>query len=735
MQDHDSYITPFDVFRRIQALRVHSGKVVALTPEAGPIFTEGGWNRRVVQQFVFLVVILYGFITAAGFFNLSAYSEGTKVLALIPLVSSFLYCLFKRMWREGSPAQERLLFGLAAIITAKAFFFCAAGEDLHSFPMDVFLLVILVMHHPPAPVLYALTIIAINTGHAYLTDDPFPIPETAYEALSLLAVLFALQAAFSLERRARSRAEERLAGIESLAARISDESGIKERRPNLSISEEAKDSFYLDSALRLSKALSNTICTIRDVTGSFSCCLFIVDDEGFKLFAASSDSRNLIYEIPPGKSGNMLEWIVNHGESLKIHRSVKGVDPGYYSKGEEITSFMGLPVQNDDGVSGAVLCMDRKGRPFTKEEERLLKMAAEVAAEYLRNSAMLDRMRIEAREFHAFYRLVKMLAESLDRDAILKTALDLCREIVDYDLAAIALMDDDGKVRFYAAKGKGAADLVDSSEDVDLGVIGWVMRKKRTYHYYGSEKVQLRKIFSTLPPPLAKMGSFLCLPLIVQNEVIGVFLTSRKDRKAFTPYEIKLFEAMAAHVAVAVFNAGVYMKMESMAITDGLTGLYNHRHFQERLSKEVERVERYRDSFALLLVDVDHFKSVNDEYGHPAGDKLLKGVTQVLLNAVRGVDFVSRYGGEEFAVILIHAGRKDALEIAERIRASIEGTSFDLGEGRRIGITVSIGVANFPDDADSQRLLISRADAALYLAKNEGRNRVYAYNDVKSRIE
>jgi diguanylate cyclase (GGDEF)-like protein len=160
-------------------------------------------------------------------------------------------------------------------------------------------------------------------------------------------------------------------------------------------------------------------------------------------------------------------------------------------------------------------------------------------------------------------------------------------------------------------------------------------------------------------------------------------------------------------------------ELEQLSVTDGLTGLVNHRALMQRLMEESLRSQRNKRAFAVIMTDVDHFKTYNDEFGHPAGDEVLKKVSLVLRECTRTVDCVARYGGEEFAVLLPETEMSGALEVAERIRSRVEGAEFP---GRRI--TLSIGVAEFPTDADTAPGIIAIADKALYVAKREGRNQV-----------
>ncbi len=167
--------------------------------------------------------------------------------------------------------------------------------------------------------------------------------------------------------------------------------------------------------------------------------------------------------------------------------------------------------------------------------------------------------------------------------------------------------------------------------------------------------------------------------------------------------------------------------LEELATHDGLTGLYNHRTFHTLLGDELARATRFGRPASLLMLDIDRFKSVNDTHGHQAGDAILRGLSSLLTRQARAIDRVCRYGGEEFTVILPETDADIALNIAERLRATVERQPFDIGEGRAVHINVSIGVASFPSQAESADALVAAADAALYAAKQAGRNRVARY--------
>ncbi|MFH2015454.1 MAG: sensor domain-containing diguanylate cyclase [Pseudomonadota bacterium] len=171
---------------------------------------------------------------------------------------------------------------------------------------------------------------------------------------------------------------------------------------------------------------------------------------------------------------------------------------------------------------------------------------------------------------------------------------------------------------------------------------------------------------------------------------------------------------------------------EELASRDSLTGLYNHRTFYALLEEETVRTLRFNRPVSLLMLDIDYFKAVNDTYGHQAGDVILRSLSDLLVKQARAVDRVCRYGGEEFMVILPETDAVVAMQIAERLRAEVERQLIDVGAGRTVTITVSVGVATYPQQADSVKEVVKAADLALYAAKQAGRNRVSRYAAAES---
>jgi diguanylate cyclase (GGDEF)-like protein len=220
-------------------------------------------------------------------------------------------------------------------------------------------------------------------------------------------------------------------------------------------------------------------------------------------------------------------------------------------------------------------------------------------------------------------------------------------------------------------------------------------------------------------------GSVLSVPLRSKGRIVGVMNLNRRHADAFSAQETRLVEAIAAQAALAIANARLYQETLELSFTDPLTGVANRRQLFLRLEQELSRSVRFGDPVSLLMIDLDLFKQINDRFGHTVGDGVLRGVAHALRRNVRKVDIVARYGGEEFCVVLPRVGKPEALEVAEKLRRSVGATALPSPEGvGPLRVTISLGVATLGIDADDVAGLIEKADAALYEAKRQGRDRV-----------
>ncbi|MDP3786214.1 MAG: GGDEF domain-containing protein [Candidatus Omnitrophota bacterium] len=244
-----------------------------------------------------------------------------------------------------------------------------------------------------------------------------------------------------------------------------------------------------------------------------------------------------------------------------------------------------------------------------------------------------------------------------------------------------------------------------------------------------AETVSAKKEIIYLKPPIGEAHplkkylnergeSFVALPLLSEGIPIGIFTISGLKEE-----QLENLSILTEQLALEVKKINLYEKVQELAITDGLTGIYVRRHFLERLNEEMPRARRHKLELSMLMIDLDHFKQCNDTYGHLVGDIVLRDIAKIMKEHIRQVDLLGRYGGEEFVIALPDTDKNSAASVAGRIRQSVERYKFKAYD-ETITMTISVGVATYPEDGDDVGALIDRADQALYKAKAEGRNRV-----------
>jgi diguanylate cyclase (GGDEF)-like protein len=349
-------------------------------------------------------------------------------------------------------------------------------------------------------------------------------------------------------------------------------------------------------------------------------------------------------------------------------------------------------------------------------------------------SALIQRRSIERqrREISGYLKTIRelnilnefsaALHESLQKEKVLELIVDRVKELLKAEKAAVILVDRYRKITdFYTSLGPSGGCKCEVTGTIEKVISG--------YETIRTEDISLLPDFLGFPPNHPEIKSLLMVPIILRGGVIGALIaTDRKGADGFSSEDEDLLLSLAFHAALAVEKVRFHEEILMMASTDGLTGLNNHRTFQERLKEETERARRFNTTISLLMIDIDHFKVFNDTYGHVKGDEVLKRVACIVQENIRTIDFAARYGGEEFAVILPQVSFEGAMVVAERIRMAAEAHVMKLN-GDKAVVTLSVGVATYPEDASSKDALIESADKALYLAKRTGRNRVCAFRE------
>lgn len=323
-------------------------------------------------------------------------------------------------------------------------------------------------------------------------------------------------------------------------------------------------------------------------------------------------------------------------------------------------------------------------------------------------------LRRAALDFSALYETGRALSSSLRLEDLLPLLLEIAMTDLDAGAGAVFLVDRETEgYELAASRGLRPGQTV-RSRDVERSICDWAVRHKGPC---------LRTEDLASDPLLAHFGgpwgAAIAVPLITGGGPVGVIVAAVRQRHTLSEDSVRFMEALAAQAATAVENAMLYRQTAYWAIRDGLTGLYNYRHFAERLEIELARATRYQTPLSLLVVDVDLFKNVNDDYGHLVGDEVLRALAERLVHTTRESDLVARYGGEEFAVILPETDYEGAAMAAQKLRSAVGGSPLvTLGPDRsEIGVTVSIGLATYPATSTAEHI-VSQADEALYDAKS-----------------
>lgn len=343
-----------------------------------------------------------------------------------------------------------------------------------------------------------------------------------------------------------------------------------------------------------------------------------------------------------------------------------------------------------------------------------------------------DQLRHWNADLSQLYTLNQKLSESLHIDEIVKTSISNIKKVISHDISCLFLKKWD-QVR-VTTNHPQSDDLIEKVKEETLRDSLEFMEDDRPFsqavvRHGGSEimvhlavgatKIGLLRLIR-LPDPFPLKGSE------------GIVLNANQPKGPFSEYHAKILSMTAAPLAIAIRNAEIYKQVEDLAVKDPLTHVLNRRAFPTILEREFRRANRYNIPLALMMIDLDHFKKINDTYGHLVGDQVLREMATAFKASVRDVDVVIRYGGEEFLVILPGTNLQEGLIVANRIKNRVERTTFNNDEVP-IRMTVSIGVSHYPSpNISTPETLFNQADQALYTAKKNGRNRIMILKSVKT---
>ncbi len=462
--------------------------------------------------------------------------------------------------------------------------------------------------------------------------------------------------------------------------------------------------------------------------------IFLADDKGevLKLAAYKSYSPEIFKDAWLETEHSLLGWVVRERQGLLYPEFRKvSSELGYYRGREKVASLLAMPILEERRVLGlAVVDSDQPGK-FGEGHKLLATGFARQAARLATLNLMHTALGLEHERLREWNRRLEMMASRLKVEDVVAIMRDLVPQLVDCDrLVLLELLPEPGRAKVLLAD-PGAAVGPAAGSELDI-------RGSLVEQAYKLGEWRLVDDFYRRSIDLARYAedesrdhgyrSVLVGPLMIDEHCRYLMSIESRKPNAFSS-SLDTIHIVANQFSLALRSAAMYEEKEAMALRDGLTGLWNHRHFQEKLEQLL--APGRREPLSLALFDIDHFKKLNDAHGHPVGDMVLKEVAARIKGSISQYDFAARYGGEEFVVVWPGSDLGQAERLAGQMRQAIGGRPISTQAGD-LSVTVSLGLAAYPADAKDKSLLIQAADQALYAAKRAGRDRMVCFRSMGS---
>lgn len=691
-------------------------------------FTPAKWLQAAVRLIPSASVLVVFAFLARGRFRSFEDFGWPEVAALGSLLMGGLLALIRRVRRTmtGAPLvfRDELEFG-GTLIAAAFIVVALVGEQI--FPAVYVLVAFLVsfLSRPAGATLLGMSV---------LFDALLTMPEHwgVFLARTAFLLLFAglyhvvLSVRLAAARRAETDAvKNKMKEIEERARTFRlVSSGTHDSLPGVKDQEK-----WLFAAVKEIEGATGSVLEVAEValkTQTVAAFLLASDDRSLKLHDCRSSSERVQRERFTAGEG-IFGALLKRGVAVRMNgAAVKGITH-YEPGGPDVRALLAVPIlEIGSGLVRGVLVADRlENKPFSEDDERLLTTIAHEVLRAIEVERVMSYIRRSRDEKDRFFRAIEELNRAGAPEQVFLAVLESARQVAAIDFCAVTLVAEEEGQRVHrimrmsgvtsagrALEGKRFAD--------NNGLVANVVR-------YGAPLpgrdvgAMDRQIIFDDDTQIRGLQSLKIFPLVAGDRILGTVVAGARKKVAFDSDELRMLEVIAIQAAQAVLRAQLFEQMERMATTDGLTGLVNHRTFQARLDEALASAKRYGRKMSVMLTDVDHFKSVNDTYGHPMGDQVLKGVARILRECARDTDIVARYGGEEFALIMPEADTKNAHIVAERIRERVMKEVFQTDQGP-LKVTLSLGVATFPDVGTQKQALIDLSDQCLYFAKRHGRN-------------
>jgi diguanylate cyclase (GGDEF)-like protein len=557
----------------------------------------------------------------------------------------------------------------------------------------------------------------------------------AYVALAL-----AVNRALVGEKRRLSTTLAELARLKHGIDQLDDEPGEGQLPPSgaaealRQVTGEGRRSRQLDRAAELDKELSRVVAVAHEAVGAHAVLYFDLDRQREQAhLRVARGPASLVADCSTPLGTDPFSFLIERGMPFYATDFKRLLwELPWYRGQVKIGSLLAMPVRAGDVIVGALVADRLEIQAFTANEPHLVESFADLAGEALQRArASLGREELDV-EFKAVYPISQRLATLSHEAEVHELLLRSSRHLAGLEGAAV-VMTDDLDTRYAVEAGFGwPVEFLKREVGLDERTwAAWVLRSaEEAYlldHLAGHED---RMPVLVLDEGVGRAESLLAVPLRARNRTLGALVLTGA-RGSFDASSRRVLEILANQAAATISLIKDREQQRQLAVRDGLTGLYNRRAFGELLVSAIANEDRREGGrMGLVLLDVDHFKKLNDTYGHPAGDAALRSLARLLNQHLRKGDHAARYGGEEFVVILPGSDQERSVGAAERLRAALQKHRF-VHDGARIPLSASFGVSVWPADGKEPEALLAGADRALYAAKESGRNRVVAASGVE----
>ena len=681
-------------------------------------------------------------LAAFGVFRNATESSTPQLLALAGLCVLLVVKLFERVARARSDSSIGADLELGTLCIAAAFVLIelTGGPAGLLYPIVYALVAFLVSFHGMRVASYFITLILGTEAliNWLQPNGDFRLVISHASFVLLFSFLYAVFLRSEISQRKTTMERE----IGAHMQKLSDEakqfrltSGLSLESRELS-PEELAHRRRIGSVQAIHESFYNVLAVAeRALTPHTVALLWLdADDKKIVIKELRSQSDHVINK-PISAAEGFIGAVTKRREPLVLTQ-LKAGHSGlvYYTQPQAVTDFAGVPVLEDGHLRGVLVADRDDGRPFQSSDIAVMNTIAEEIVRAVQVERVFSDMDREKYEKERFYQASREFNKARTVDEVAKVAIVASRAVTHADFAAVAVSTEEGgKMRIAAVEwpDNAKADaMVGQIFQAEEGLVGASIKARHALPH-GTARAPSQAIFAKSVE--ADLAGAKVLPLLWQDRGIGALVLGSEREGFLTNDAFEMMRVISDHATIAIANAQMYERMERMATTDGLTSLTNHRYFQELFDAMLARCERYGRKMSLILTDIDHFKSINDTYGHPVGDMVLKKVAKLLTGAARRTDVVARYGGEEFAVLMEETGTEGALQTAERIRKAVEAETMR-SENGTFKCTLSLGIATFPEDANVKARLAECADQALYTAKRSGRNQsvVWKSNTAKA---